>query len=128
MRMCTYVLQEQQVPKDHIKRENFVIQRLPPPQAFPPDKSHHNVTIRIAGSEYNFNVAYPDAILKSAKKNGISLPYSCEAGRCGNCVARCVKGKVWLSYNEVLTTKDLAKGLTLTCVGHPEGGDVILEL
>ncbi|MFL5771700.1 MAG: 2Fe-2S iron-sulfur cluster-binding protein [Flavisolibacter sp.] len=73
-------------------------------------------------------MVYPDTILQSAKKAGITLPYSCETGRCGNCAARCVHGKVWLSYNEVLTEKELEKGLTLTCVGHPVGGDVILNI
>ena len=55
------------------------------------------------------------------------MPYSCEAGRCGNCVARCTKGLVWHSYNEVLTEKELKNGLVLTCVGYPVGGDVDLE-
>ena len=71
---------------------------------------------------------YPASILKGAKASGISLPYSCEAGRCGNCVARCLQGSVWHSYNEVLTEKEEKQGLILTCVGHPVGGDVVLEI
>jgi ring-1,2-phenylacetyl-CoA epoxidase subunit PaaE len=39
-----------------------------------------------------------------------------------------VEGKVWMSYNEVLTEKEIRKGLILTCVGHPVDGDVILEI
>ena len=128
MRMCTYVLQEVQVPADNIKKENFLIDQVPPVQVTPPDKLTHNAKINVGGKTYNVPVHFPDSILHASKKLGLILPYSCETGRCGNCVARCIKGEVWLSYNEVLTEADLARGLTLTCVGHPLGGDVVLEI
>jgi len=128
MRLCTYTLQENKVPPDHIKRENFAIVKTKPPMIMPADTATHLVSINYGSSSYHFPVKYPDTILQTAKKTGISLPYSCETGRCGNCVAKCVHGKVWLSYNEVLTDNELEKGLTLTCVGHPVGGDVVLEI
>ena len=128
MRMCLYTLQGEGIPPSNIKRENFVIQKLKPPKSIPPDKASRQVTLHYFGKQYRFPINYPDSILAAAKKEGLSLPYSCEVGRCGNCVARCTSGQVWLSYNEVLTDKDLAKGLTLTCVGHPVGGDIVLEI
>ena len=128
MRMCTYVLQELHVPADNIKKENFIIDQPKPPQLLPFDKENHNALIHFNGKNYSIPVRYPDSILQSAKKHGIALPYSCETGRCGNCVAQLIRGRVWLSYNEVLTDKELAKGLTLTCVGHPVGGDVELKI
>ena len=128
MRMCTYTLQEEQVPKDNIRKETFIIQGKQLLKKEPPDKSPRNVIIQYAAETYQLEVQYPDSILQAAKKESISLPYSCEVGRCGNCAAKCIKGKVWLSYNEVLTEKDIQKGLTLTCVGHPVGGDVILKI
>lgn len=128
MRMCTYTLQEEDVPKENIRRENFIIQKISTPHPEPPDKSSHLVRIHYGNESYQFHVDYPDTILQAAKKQGIQLPYSCEIGRCGNCAATCIKGKVWLSYNEVLTEKDLQNGLTLTCVGHPVNGDVELKL
>jgi ferredoxin-NADP reductase len=128
MRMCTYTLQEQQVPKENIRRENFSIDKPPLPKLLPPDTDAHQVTIHYADAEHNFSVQHPDTILKAAKKHGISLPYSCEAGRCGSCAARCIKGKIWMSYNEVLTEKELSEGLILTCVGFPVGGDVELKI
>jgi ring-1,2-phenylacetyl-CoA epoxidase subunit PaaE len=128
MRMCTYTLQEENVPKENIRREHFVIHGRPIPKMDPPDKGSHRVTIEYGNEKYQLNVQYPDTILQAAKKQNITLPYSCEAGRCGNCAAKCLSGKVWLSYNEVLTEKDLQNGLTLTCVGHPVGGDVLLKI
>lgn len=127
MRMCTYTLQEEKVPKDHIRRETFLIHTRPH-QNQPPDRETHSVRLLFEGKNFEFDVHYPDSILQAARKNGITLPYSCEIGRCGNCAARCISGKVWLSYNEVLTEKDLQAGLTLTCVGHPVQTDVMLEI
>jgi ferredoxin len=124
--MCTYTLQEEKVLKENIRRENFSIEKLHPPKAEPPDKDRHEVKIHYGGATHQFTVQYPDTILKSATKHNISLPYSCETGRCGNCAALRVTGKVWLSYNEVLTEKELDNGFTLTCVGYPVGGDVEL--
>ncbi|HTM93848.1 MAG TPA: iron-sulfur cluster-binding domain-containing protein, partial [Flavisolibacter sp.] len=128
MRMCTYTLQEEQVPKENIRKETFIIQGKQTLKKDPPDKNEHTVIIQYDTDTYRLKVQYPDSILQAAKKENISLPYSCEVGRCGNCAAKCVDGKVWLSYNEVLTEKDIQKGLTLTCVGHPVGGDVILKI
>jgi ring-1,2-phenylacetyl-CoA epoxidase subunit PaaE len=128
MRMCLYTLQSEGVPPDNIRRENFVIQRTHPPKAAPPDTNLHQVSLQLFGKVYQFPVQYPDTVLSAAKKEGLALPYSCEVGRCGNCVALCTSGKVWLSYNEVLTDKDLFKGLILTCVAHPIEGDVRLEI
>ena len=128
MRMCTYVLQETGIPGTFIRKENFVIHTKPAAANLPPDKEERQVTLRYGNDVYQFKVHYPDPILKAAKKQNITLPYSCEVGRCGNCVAKCLNGKVWHSYNEVLTEKELAAGLVLTCVGHPVDGDVELVI
>lgn len=128
MRLCTYTLQEMGIEPANIKKENFIIHPVAYRDALPPDKEIHTAYIRLGTVIHEVIVHYPDSILKAAKKAGIVLPYSCEAGRCGNCVATCTSGKVWHSYNEVLTEKELQKGLVLTCVGHPVGGDVILEI
>ena len=128
MRMCIFTLQAIGVPKNNIKKENFVIHNISHKNILPPDKTTHHVQIGFGENHYQFDVAYPDSILRAAKKNGISLPYSCEAGRCGNCIAKCVKGTVWHSYNEVLTDRELEQGMVLTCVGHPVGGELALIL
>lgn len=128
MRLCTYTLQENDVPKNNIKREDFVINAVHKRDALPPDKQSHNVFMLMNEREYHFIVHYPDSILQAAKKQKIILPYSCEAGRCASCVAKCLQGNVWHSYNEVLTEKEIKNGLILTCVGHPVGGDVKLEI
>ena len=128
MRLCTFTLRESDVPLLNIKREDFVINAVRKRDSLPPDKISHKAFINLNGKKFEFAVDYPNSILQSAKKLNIALPYSCEAGRCGSCVAKCLKGKVWHSYNEVLTEKELRQGLILTCVGHPVNDDVELEI
>lgn len=128
MRMVLYTLQGEGVLPENIRRENFVIERIRPPRAAPPETGPHEVALHLFGKDHRFTVQYPDTILSAARKQGLSMPYSCEVGRCGNCVARCTEGKVWLSYNEVLTEKELQNGLILTCVAHPIEGNVRVEI
>lgn len=128
MRLCTYTLQEAGIPPANIKKENFYFHEAMKHDASPPDNQTHTAIIYMKGKTYNVSVHYPDSILRAAKREGVILPYSCEAGQCGNCVAKCIKGEMWHSYNEVLTEKELLQGLVLTCVGHPVGGDVVLEI
>ncbi|WP_347158835.1 ferredoxin--NADP reductase [Pontibacter chitinilyticus] len=127
MRMCFYALRQVDVPNDNIRRESFSTTKVAP-NVLPPDTAPHDVILRLRGTEYRLQVQYPQTILQAAKKAHISIPYSCEAGKCGSCASRCTQGQVWLSYNEVLTEKDLQKGLTLTCVGYPVGGNVVLDV
>jgi len=128
MRMVIYQLQETGFPKEHIKKEDFVLNRPAPPLKVPPDKDRHKVMIQLYGHQHHFEVQYPDTILSAAKKQGLQLPYSCETGRCGSCAALCLQGKVWMANNEVLTDKELQQGIILTCVGYPMGGDVVLQV
>lgn len=122
MRMAAIVLQAQGIPADNIRREVFTPDvRVVHEQ--PPDTDMHVVTIRIHGRTHRLMVKYPDTILASAKARGIELPYSCEAGRCGSCIAACTQGKVWMRYNEVLTDSEVTKGRILTCQSFPVGGD-----
>lgn len=128
MRLCTYTLQAAGIPADNIKREHFITHTTIRRNVLPPDPATRKAIIEINGKSLELMVHFPDPILNAAKKAGIQLPYSCEVGRCGNCVARCTRGSVWHSYNEVLTEKELQQGLVLTCVGHPVGGDITLEI
>ena len=128
MRLCIFTLRETGIAPSNIKRENFVVHALSQKESSPPDKNTYQVNMRVGLHSYSFPVLYPDSILRSAKKAGISLPYSCEAGSCGNCVAKLNKGEVWHSANEVLTENEIAKGFILTCVAHPVQGDVELQI
>ncbi len=126
MRMASIALLENKVSLHNIRKENFNTLQ-PEKKTPPPDIEKHMVHIQIEGRKYNLLVQYPQTILQTAKKAGIKLPYSCQAGRCGSCAAFCSRGQVWMSYNEVLLDGEIEKGKVLTCVGYPIGGDVTLN-
>lgn len=126
MRMAAIVLQAHGILPENIRREVFTPD-APRIKERPPDTESHQVSVKFRGRQFKFDVQYPDTILAAAKSNGIELPYSCEAGRCGSCIAACTSGKVWMSYNEVLTDNEVAQGRVLTCQSFPIGGDVTLE-
>lgn len=127
MRMVIFGLEELDVPATNIRKENFV-PMADVPKILPPDTASHTINLQIGSSQYHFAVQYPESILQKAKKTGIPIPYSCEAGQCGSCTVICRQGNVWMSYNEVLTDADIAAGKVLTCTGYPINGDVTLEL
>jgi len=111
--------------EENIRKENYsALPRLTLP--VPPDTSQRRVTIHTGGKIYDVNVKYPQSILKAAQEQHIDLPYSCEAGRCGSCVATCVSGKIWMAYNEVLVEKEVQNGRFLTCEGFPVFGDAVI--
>jgi len=126
MRMAAIVLHVKGIPADQIRREVFTPD-LPRVQTPPPDTKKHMATLRIGGKVHRVEVQYPNTILKAARAVGVELPYSCESGRCGSCIAECTSGNVWMRYNEVLTDKEVDKGRVLVCQAFPVGGDVIID-
>ncbi|HMJ71059.1 MAG TPA: ferredoxin--NADP reductase [Cyclobacteriaceae bacterium] len=127
MQNISITLLTEGVPDDNIRREIF-FNPEPPVANIPPDQDMHTVNVRYEGKRYSLKVQFPKSILKAAKEQGIMLPYSCEAGRCGTCAASCTRGEVWMLRNEVLLDKEIAKGRVLTCTGFAIGGDADLEI
>jgi ring-1,2-phenylacetyl-CoA epoxidase subunit PaaE len=122
MQMVNITLLSEGIPSSHIRKENFnVLPRKEKPA--PPDKEAHTVTIELGNKTHQVTVQYPVSILAAAKAARIDIPYSCEAGRCGSCAATCIKGKIWMAYNEVLMDDEIAKGRILCCQGYPVDGD-----
>lgn len=125
MRMVQFTLRVMGIVEEQIRKENFTIDTVPPP-AFTLDPAPRQVQVKYGGRHFGFTVSYPTTILQAALNNDIQLPYSCRGGRCSTCTARCLKGTVKMSINDVLTDKDLQNGLVLTCVGYAVT-DIVLE-
>jgi ring-1,2-phenylacetyl-CoA epoxidase subunit PaaE len=119
MRMATFTLRLMGYEDTRIRKEHFTVEYVPPPPLLT-DTTPKKVTILAGDKTYYFETAWPKTILQAALDNHIPLPYSCKGGRCSSCAARCIKGAVKMSINEVLTEKDIKEGLVLTCVGYAE--------
>jgi ring-1,2-phenylacetyl-CoA epoxidase subunit PaaE len=125
MRMAQYTLKLLGYADDQIRKEQFVIET----KTFVPllnDASIKHVTVNIKQKQFGFDVQYPQSILNAALSNGIHLPYSCKAGICSACTAKCLQGNVVMGNNDVLTNNDIATGLVLTCVGYA-ATDILLQ-
>ncbi|HSZ85061.1 MAG TPA: iron-sulfur cluster-binding domain-containing protein [Puia sp.] len=119
MRMAQFTLKWMGFTDEQIKKENFTVDFIPLPPLIA-DTSPKKITIHFQKKTFHIQSAYPKNILQAALDNNIQLPYSCRGGVCSTCVAKCKKGKVRMSNNEVLTEKDMQNGLVLTCVGYAE--------
>lgn len=127
MQMINITLLNEGIPPGNIKKENFsTLPRLVKP--VPPDTAAHTVTVHWNNQVSKIKVQYPNSILAVAKQAGIDIPFSCEAGRCGSCVATCTKGKIWMAYNEVLMDDEIAKGRILCCQAYPLEGDAAIVI
>jgi ferredoxin-NADP reductase len=126
MRMVRLTLLYMGIENSQIRKENFVLDTVPVTSGYinyPPQR----VKIKFNNELHDLVVGENQTILQAALQNNIALPYSCRAGICSACTAKCVSGKVAMSVNDVLTDLDLSHGLILTCTGHAVSDDVVIE-
>jgi ferredoxin-NADP reductase len=126
MRMIRLTLLYMGIQSSQIRKENFVLETVPVTAgyiSYPPKK----IRIRFNDDLHDLMVGENQTILQAALQNNIQLPYSCRAGICSACTAKCTSGKVVMSVNDVLTDLDLAHGFILTCTGHVVSDDVVVE-
>lgn len=130
MRMILLTLTFMGFAEEQLHKENFVVNTAVKMEKAgqPEDDSPKAVQLQVGEHSYQITVPGNRHILDSALQQGVMLPYSCKGGVCGSCTARCTEGKVWMSVNEVLTDKELAQGLILTCVSYPVSDHVRIEL
>jgi ring-1,2-phenylacetyl-CoA epoxidase subunit PaaE len=116
--------------EEQLHKENFVVNTDARIAKTPLPKDHNirQVLIRYRNQEYYLAIPGDQNILSYALDHDVLLPYSCKGGVCGSCAALCTSGKIWMSVNEVLTDKELAEGLVLTCVGYAISEQVTIEL
>lgn len=126
MRMVRLTLIFMGIEPGQIRKENFVIETVPV-QGDHSNFTPRNVKINFRGELHDITVGENQSILQAALQNNIQLPYSCRAGICSTCMAKCKNGKVTMTENDVLTDSDLAEGWILTCTGHPVEDDVVIE-
>jgi ferredoxin-NADP reductase/DMSO/TMAO reductase YedYZ heme-binding membrane subunit len=72
-------------------------------------------SLRFARSEKLITDLGGRTILEIAEEQGISLPYDCRAGICGQCKTKLVSGRVTMDAEDALDPVDRANGLILAC-------------
>jgi ring-1,2-phenylacetyl-CoA epoxidase subunit PaaE len=88
---------------------------------------HAQITVMVDDEETTFKMSAKQTILDAALKQGIDAPYSCQGGICSSCLARVTEGTAEMTKNSILTDKEIADGLILTCQAHPASEEVTIS-
>lgn len=122
----TTVLKEKNIPESAIKFELF--------SASPTENKidlgttdHSKITVIVDADETTFEMSAKQTLLEAALKQGLDAPYSCQGGVCSSCIARITQGTAVMKKNSILTDKEIADGLVLTCQAHPTTSEIVVD-
>ncbi len=127
--MITHVsdlLKEKNVPASAIKFELFTTSTQEK-EIKEITSTHSKVTVMVDDEETEFEMSTKQTILEAALKQGIDAPYSCQGGICCSCLARITEGTAQMKKNSILTEKEIADGLILTCQAYPTSDTLYLN-
>lgn len=124
--LATTVLKEHNVADKNIKFELFTTSSAENTEASSHD-GHTKITVLVDDEETTFEMSQKQTLLEAALKQGIDAPYSCQGGICSSCLARISKGTAEMKKNSILTDKEVADGLILTCQAHPTSGEIFVD-
>ncbi len=85
------------------------------------------VTITLDGQTESVPTMPGETLLESARRAGMTPPYSCEAGNCGSCIATIIEGKCTMRSNTALSADEIEDGLVLTCQGIPDTASISIS-
>jgi ferredoxin-NADP reductase len=60
-----------------------------------------------------------ETLLQSARRAGLTPPFSCEAGNCATCIAKVTEGEIKMRVNNALDDDEVEEGWVLTCQSEP---------
>jgi 3-ketosteroid 9alpha-monooxygenase subunit B len=78
------------------------------------------VTIKLDRKKASVPRVPGETLLESARRAGLSPPFSCEAGNCGTCMAKLIEGAATMRTNDVLEEDEIEDGYILTCQAVPD--------
>jgi 3-ketosteroid 9alpha-monooxygenase subunit B len=92
------------------------------PVAAPADaeQTGGTITIHIDRKKAEVPRVPGETLLESARRAGLSPPFSCEAGNCGTCMARLSEGHATMRVNDALEPDEVEDGYVLTCQAIPD--------
>ncbi|GAA2737350.1 ferredoxin--NADP reductase [Actinocorallia aurantiaca] len=83
------------------------------------EETEGTVSIVLAGKKHTVPRRSGETLLQSARRAGLSPPFSCEAGNCATCIAQVTEGAAQMKINNALDDDEVADGWILTCQGEP---------
>lgn len=120
------ILKEKNVKESAIKFELFT-SSAEVHEIHGSQEGHSKITVMVDDEETSFEMSKKQTILDAALKQGIDAPYSCQGGICSSCLARITTGTAEMTKNSILTDKEIASGLVLTCQAHPTSETIYVD-
>jgi len=127
MTMAETALQAMELPKAHIKKENFVpsVEVRPKPDFEP---TPCTAFIAIDNETHEFDIPSGKSVLQAAVEANINIPFSCREGTCTSCYGKCSSGELGMLNDEALTDEEIAEGGFLPCVAYPKSKKLIINM
>ncbi|MFO0744497.1 MAG: ferric reductase-like transmembrane domain-containing protein [Myxococcota bacterium] len=85
------------------------------------DDASATATVAFARSAVTTEVEAPTTLLEAAESCGVSIPFECRSGICGQCKTRLTAGRVVMEVQDALSAVDRQRGLVLACQARPRG-------
>lgn len=130
---CAGWLADQGMDKAKIKTELFT--PAPGSQAkaahaaapVDPNSEATSIQVMIDGSTRLFDQRSGEDYLVAAKRNGVSVPYSCANGMCATCRCQVVEGEAEMKQNFSLEDWEVESGFVLSCQLVPKSKSLVLD-
>jgi ferredoxin-NADP reductase len=91
------------------------------------DTAGGTITIHLDRKKAEVSRVAGETLLESARRAGLSPPFSCEAGNCGTCMARLSEGSATMRVNDALEPDEVDDGYVLTCQAVPDTPSVTVH-
>ncbi len=111
------------IPDAEITQEEFISTPpvdVAPGQTDPAEELPEGVTPSLSFQKSGVTAEQPAelTVLEVAEEAGVTIPFECRSGICGQCKTRLISGKVKMEVQDALTPHDRSKGLILACQAH----------
>jgi 3-ketosteroid 9alpha-monooxygenase subunit B len=91
------------------------------------DETAGTITVHLDRKKAEVPRVAGETLLESARRAGMSPPFSCEAGNCGTCMARLSEGSATMRVNDALMDDEVEEGYVLTCQAVPDTPSVTVH-
>jgi 3-ketosteroid 9alpha-monooxygenase subunit B len=128
---------EEALPHDSLQGGNLHVERFV--SAHDPDRSHEEdavpsesavperIVIHLEGQRHEVEYRAGETLLSAAIRADIDAPFSCQDGYCSCCMAKLVRGEVFMPTHEALNARELDEGWILACQAKPLSAECEIE-
>lgn len=95
--------------------------------SLPSDCESLDTEIRLDGHVFVIGVKAGETIVEAARRAGVDVPFSCNAGVCCTCRAKILDGQVLARTSHALDSSEVDAGFVLTCQACPATRGVVID-